>query len=250
MNHEARCDAAAGEIERMAAVVRGAALDTPVPTCGQWTLADLVEHTGEVHRWATRLVEVEAQARIPSSEMGLVMPQAGSDYADWLAAGAGPLVAAFRHGDPDAPMWAWGADQHVRFWPRRMLHETTVHRVDAELALGLAPSIDAGVAADGIDEFLDNLPRAASFAPEVAELRGHGESLRFHAVDEGVQWRVVLAPDGFTWDHGAGDALVAVTGAAADLLLLAYGRYRPDDSRFSVAGDEAVLAHWLAHSAI
>lgn len=250
MTHDAYCDAAGREIDRMASAVRAAALDTPVPTCGAWTLADLVEHTGEVHRWATRLVEVEAQARIPSGDMGLVLPHARDDYADWLAAGGRPLVAALRRGDPDTPMWAWGADQHLRFWARRMLHETTVHRADAELALGHSPSIDADIAVDGLDELLENLPRAAYFAPDVEKLRGDGESLRFRAVDADVQWRVVLWPDRFTWDHEGGDATVTVATTAADLLLLAYGRLSPDDTRFAVSGDQGVLTHWLDHSSL
>ena len=32
-------------------------------------------------------------------------------------------------------MWAWGPDKHARFWPRRLLHETAVHRGDAYLLM-------------------------------------------------------------------------------------------------------------------
>jgi hypothetical protein len=65
-------------------------------------------------------------------------------------------------------VWAWGPDQHARFWSRRMLYETVVHHSDAELALGREPVIDRAVAVAGVDEFLENLPSASVWAPRVA----------------------------------------------------------------------------------
>ena len=136
-----------------------------VPTCPDWSLADLVRHTGTVHRWATRMVRDLAPQRLDPRSLDLGLPDDEAGYADWLASGARELVTTFGAADPDAAMWAWGADQHVRFWPRRMVHETTVHRADAELASGVQPRIDPATAADGIDELLDNLPTAAYFRP-------------------------------------------------------------------------------------
>jgi hypothetical protein len=42
-----------------------------------------------------------------------------------------------------------------------MLHETTVHRADAELALGVEPVISPAVAVDGGSGLFANLPTAA-----------------------------------------------------------------------------------------
>jgi len=94
-------------------------------------------------------------------------------------------------------MWAWGADQRVRFWSRRQLHETLVHRIDVELALGLVPAASPAVAADAIDEFLVNLSGAAYFSSRVKDLRGDGERLSFQATDQGREWSVSLLPEGF-----------------------------------------------------
>ena len=256
-DHQSYTAAAASETRRMAEVIRGADLSVSVPSCPDWTLAALVEHVGSVHRWAAQHVRELAQERIPGSQVEVGLPDDPAGYADWLAAGATVLETSFGPADPDAPVWGWGSDHHVRFWPRRMLHETTVHRVDAELALGRTPEVDAGaavdgpVAVDGIDEFLDNLPHAASFAPGVKELRGTGEVLRFGAVDAGVDWFVRLDPGGFTWAHD-GDAApsAAVEAAAGDVLLLMYGRGAPDSDGVTVSGDRAVLDHWLGHAAI
>lgn len=80
-------------------------------------------------------------------------------------------------------MWAWGEDQHARFWARRMLFETLVHRVDAERAVGGESGIAPALAADGVDEFLVNLPYAGIFAPAVSKLNGSGETLAFQCTD-------------------------------------------------------------------
>ena len=248
--HERYCDAVSEEIARFAGAVRGADPSTPVPTCPDWTIAELVRHAGAVHRWAGQMVAARAQERLDRRRVVLDLPADEADLADWLAAGAGPLLGALRSADPEAPMWAWGADQHVRFWSRRMLHETTIHRADAEFAVRREPAIGIETAVDGVDELLDNLLRAAYFRPDVAKLRGQGQTLCFGCTDTDVDWAVTLGPDGYTWRRGNGEADVSVRGAAADLLLLAYGRRRPDDPRFERSGDEQVLRHWLAHSAL
>jgi uncharacterized protein (TIGR03083 family) len=247
--HEQYCDALEADITRMADAVRGSDLATRVPTCPDWSLADLAEHTGIIHRWAAEMVRQLSPERLDRERMDVPVP-APEARADWLAAGAEEVVAAFRAADPDAPMWAWGADQHARFWPRRMLHETTVHRADAELALGRDPVIDAAVAVDGIDELLENLPHAARFRPDVRELRGKGESLHFHCADADGEWTIRLEPEGFSFERDHAKGTVAVRGAAADLLLLLYGRREATDDRFDRFGDDALLSRWLEHSAL
>ncbi|MGQ0802466.1 MAG: maleylpyruvate isomerase family mycothiol-dependent enzyme [Actinomycetota bacterium] len=247
--HERYCHALDAEIARMADVVRGGDLSTRVPTCPDWSLADLVEHTGIVHRWAAEMVRQLSPERLDRERMDVPVPEV-SARPDWLADGATDVVAAFRGADPNASMWAWGADKHVRFWPRRMLHETTVHRADAELALGRDPVIAADVAVEGIDELLENLPHAARFRPQVRELRGDGESLHFHCTDADGEWTIRLAPDGFSYERDHAKGTVAVRGAAADLLLLLYGRRAPSDDRFDRFGDDALLSRWLEHSAL
>ena len=249
-DHLRYCEALEVEIERFAGVVRGVDPSLPVPTCPGWDVASLVKHAGSVHRWAGAMVRDLATSRLDQRSFDLALPHAKEGYADWLASGAAPLVATLRAASPDDPMWAWGADQHVRFWSRRMLLETVVHRADAELALGRAVDIDPPVAVDGIDELLENLPHAAYCAPGVARLKGAGESLHWHATDAGGEWTIVLEADGFTWSRGHKKASVAVRAPAADLLLMAYGRRSPKDDVFEVLGDRSVLEMWLANSAL
>ncbi|WP_405889345.1 maleylpyruvate isomerase family mycothiol-dependent enzyme [Streptomyces sp. NBC_00133] len=244
--------AVAAETARFVAVVDGADLAAPVPSCPGWTLADLVKHTGSVQRWFSVLLRGRIQEPPRSRDVDLRLPAHDDGWVDWLAAGAAEAADAFAATDPDASMWVWGADPHARFWARRMLFETLLHRVDAELALGLRPSIDPALAADGIDEFLVNLPFATSFAPKVANLRGADRTIRFRCTDGEGDWVVRLRPDGFGLDAdgaGAGTAADAtVDGTAADLLLLLYGRLQRDADVFERVGDEDLLAHWFANS--
>ncbi|WP_327417800.1 maleylpyruvate isomerase family mycothiol-dependent enzyme [Streptomyces sp. NBC_01233] len=252
MNPAQHGAAVAAETAGFVAAVRAADLSTPVPTCPGWTLEDLTRHVGSVHRWFTELLRRRIQQPPTSRAVDLRLPEHPDALPDWLAASAEEAAEVFAATDLDAPMWAWGVDQHARFWVRRMLFETLVHRVDAQLALGLPPHVDRALAVDGIDEFLTNLPFASSFAPLTAQLRAPDRTVRFSCTDGDGDWLVALRADGFALvaDRTAARAADAtVQGAAADLLLLLYGRldHRSDD--FHLLGDPDLLAHWFAHSA-
>jgi uncharacterized protein (TIGR03083 family) len=248
MTDMAFCDAVAAEIRRFEEAIAGADLKTSVPTCPPWDVAQLIKHLGLVHRWAECLVRKLAQEPLDFKQIELDLPPDESGYPAWFASGGQRLLATLRAADPDAAMWAWGADQHARFWMRRMAHETGMHRADAEAALGRGPSFEATIAVDGIDEFLENLPHAASFVPSVKELRGNGESIHFHCTDAEGEWLIELHPDGFHWQHGHGKGSAAVRGAASDVLLLIYGRKKHADGAFEVFGDAAVLDRWFANA--
>ncbi|WP_058043638.1 maleylpyruvate isomerase family mycothiol-dependent enzyme [Streptomyces roseifaciens] len=255
MNPAQHATAVAAETARFVATVKGADPATPVPSCPGWTLADLTRHTGSVHRWFSVLLSRRIQQPPTSREVELHLPEQPDGYPDWLTMGATEAAQVFAATDLDAPMWAWGLDQHARFWVRRMLFETLVHRADAELALGLSPHIDRVLAVDGIDEFLTNLPFASFFAPGTAELRGPDRTIRFGCTDgddEGDDWLIHLRPDGFglvTGDARSRTADATVRGTAADLLLLLYGRLDRNSDAFELLGDRDLIAHWFAHSA-
>ena len=254
-DHLEYCALAADEIERFAGLVDNADPAAPVPTCPDWTAQALIEHTGSVHRWAAHMVANRSPQRVSPKTIDLATPPTPEGLGGWVREGGAILIDACKNADPDDEMWAWGADQHVRFWPRRMLHETTVHRADAEIASGSQPQIDRATAADGIEELLDNLPSAGYFRPRVAELRGDGESIALRSTDSGESWLIRLLPDEFRWERQAPDAevdvaTVGVAAGTADLMLLLYARRPIDDDRFAVVGDDRVLTRWLECSAL
>src|SRR5262249_55605113 len=146
-------------------------------------------------------------------------------------------------------VWTWGPGRSAGWWSRRMLHETTVHRADAELALGRMPEIDAGTALDGVEEFLANLSSQRRAAAQLAELGANGETVHLHATDSDGEWMLTLRADGFDWERGHGKGTVAVQGTTRDLFLLTYGRLRSTDERFTIFGDREPLDRWLEKSA-
>ncbi|MFI6151263.1 maleylpyruvate isomerase family mycothiol-dependent enzyme [Kitasatospora sp. NPDC051170] len=249
MNQNDHVAAVQAETARLVTAVRSADPATPIPTCPDWTLADLLRHTGSVQRWFTALLLQRIQQPPTERRVDLKLPDRTEDYPAWLAESAAEADTAIASLDLDAPMWAWGIDQHARFWVRRMLFETLVHRVDAELALGLTADIAPALAADGVDEFLTNLPNAVFFAPRTAELRAEHRAIRFTRTDGDGDWLVRLRPDGFGLEAGEGAADATVSASAADLLLVLYGRLDRSAPGVTVAGDGELLDLWFANSA-
>ena len=241
------CDALAVEIERFSALLEGADPAAMVPSCPEWSVLDLAGHLGMVHQWADHLVRVRAAERIPRTDMEL---RAGPVDAQWLRRGGASLVTTLKSADPDDAMWAWGSNQHVRFWSRRQLHETFVHRIDLELTLGTVPEAEPVIASDAIDEFLCNLTDAGRLSPGVSEIRGEGEVLRFSARDTRASWVIQLLADGFRLGDVDEAPNVELSGLAGDLLLVLYRRQTIDESPVVVEGDQALVNFWLAHSAL
>ncbi|MDQ0945035.1 maleylpyruvate isomerase family mycothiol-dependent enzyme [Streptomyces sp. V1I1] len=246
--HELYCDAIEQLERRFVQTVRDVDPATPVPSCPGWTFADLVKHHGTTHRWMEHLVRTRAAERVWSRDVPLDLPENPAAYPQWLAGSAEVTLRTLRGIDPETPMWSHGADQRVRFFPRRLLFEAVIHLADAEIALGIEPRIAAGTAADGIEEFLENLPHYSWIADPLAALANG--SVRLTATDTGAAWTISFGGGGFAWTKGDGSATAGVKATAGDLLLLVYGRLRADDARFGISGDRAILDAWLAATAL
>jgi uncharacterized protein (TIGR03083 family) len=240
------CDAAEAEIERFIQVVAGADPDLPVPTCPGWSMADLVVHHGTTHRWIAHVVRTRAATRVWSRDVPVEVPFDPAGYPAWLREGAARLVRTLREAPPDTPVWTVGADQHARFWPRRVLFEAVVHRADAEIALGRQPRVDPALAIDGVDELLAILPCYDDIAARVADLGHDGASL--HLCAQGTGWTVTLTGGGFAWtrEPDGRSSTVTVEGDPTGVLLLAYGRLGAADPSLCVTGDASLLDGWLA----
>jgi uncharacterized protein (TIGR03083 family) len=253
--HARYCDLAEVELARFVATVRGADPTVPVPTCGRWLLADLIQHVGHIHRWAAGMVAELSRERHSRRKADLPLPSDPARYADWLADSHHLVLPVLRGADPDARMWAWGPDKRVRFWSRRVLHETAVHHGDAVLALGRSPEIPSEIAVDGVDELLENLPSTGGgITKRMKQSPYVGGRLRFSAPDAGQDWTVTLTDAGYEWQRTpkgrAAGIAATVRGSVADLYLMLWQRYRWDDgSRFAVTGDKELVQHWYETSA-
>lgn len=222
-----------------AAVERGDPGAT-VPTCPNWTLRDLVNHIGGIHRWATRVVSERSAGPIDETLEAIAggWPDQ-QDLAAWFRAGHLLLVDALRSAPEDLDCWAFlRAPSPLAFWARRQLHETTIHRVDAELTSGPISEVPTAHAADGIDELLTCfLPRRSSrLRPDAPR------TISVQPTDADVAWLVTAGPDGATTERVAGDGDVIVRGAASDLYRLLWNRRAVDG--LDVTGDASLLDLW------
>ncbi|MGH2830995.1 MAG: maleylpyruvate isomerase family mycothiol-dependent enzyme [Actinomycetota bacterium] len=241
-SHEAYCAALPAEVDRFAEAISAADPLARVPTCPEWTVARLADHLGSVHRWADEHVRRLSQERIPGAQIDVGTPPDPADLPAWLRAGAARLVKDLLDRDADAAVWAWGADKCVRFWSRRMIHESTIHRADAEFALAREPSIETAVAADGIDEFLENLPHA-TWAEGIVALRGEGERIALRSPDG--EWTIRLGTDGIEWSHDAEPADAVIEASAADLYLFVWGRRTAGAPELRCSGDDDLVKRWV-----
>ncbi|MFH9675008.1 maleylpyruvate isomerase family mycothiol-dependent enzyme [Streptomyces sp. NPDC017405] len=232
----------------LAAAAAAAGPDAQVPVCPEWQVRDLVRHVGLVHRWATALVAERADARRPFGD-----PPAldGDELVDWYRDGHRRLVDTLAAAPADLECWTFlpaPSPSPLAFWARRQAHETTVHRYDAELARGGAPSpIAPDFAVDGIDELLRGFharsrSRLRSDEPRV---------LRVRAVDTGTGtdavWTMRLtAEPAVTVRAAGGDAEAELSGPADQLYLALWNRM--DFPR--VSGDPSLVALWQERAGV
>jgi uncharacterized protein (TIGR03083 family) len=177
-------------------------------------------------------------------------PDTPEYLAAWLAAGVAPLVTEMSV-DPATEVWTFANEKTVGWWGRRQLHETVVHRADAELALDREPVVDTEIAIDGIDELICGLLPYTGAPAKLVESGHGGQSVHFHTTDGAGEWTVVLTDGGFTVTAAHQKSTAAVRGTATDLLLLLWNR-RPlsDTARYECFGDTALIDAWLAATVI
>lgn len=230
-------------------VIRSGDQSTPVPTCPEWTLEKLFRHVGRGDRWAAQIIIDRVDEYLdPRTVEGGKPPPDRDDAIFWLHAGAQRLIDAVEQAGMETPVWTFIGQRPASWWIRRRLHEATVHRADATLALGRDYTLDPELAADGITEWLERV--AAQAGSDGAPLPIEGDhTLHLHATDPGLgeagEW-TIRADDGrISWSHDHGKGSVALRGAATDLLLAVVRRVAVADTGIAVFGDTEVWQRWL-----
>ncbi|MGV9556092.1 maleylpyruvate isomerase family mycothiol-dependent enzyme [Streptomyces sp. NPDC003401] len=257
--HDRYCDEIAHQVGQLRSIVTsGTDLSATVPTCPDWSLEQLVRHTGGALRWTELLVRTRARENVRDEQVpARDGPSARADPAAldaWLAETGDAVVAALREAGPDAEVWGWTGEGDARFWARRMTHEITVHRADAALTAGLPYEVAPEIAADALDEWLyivewvqRNLPQRASGELRAARHRDRGIRLQATDVPAGLdaEWWVRLTEDGIEWRRGPGTASVTLRGPLTPVLLAFYRRLPLDTPELEVLGDRELLEFWL-----
>lgn len=217
--------------------------DAAVPSCPGWTVADLTEHLTVLLRWVRETVPRGVIDK-PAERITPEPRPAWPDALDGLRRELTGTIETLDALDPDFPAWTWPAQaKKAGFWQRRMAHEISVHRWDAETAAGRATPIETKLAADGVNEVLDTwLPAGRRKGP--TDLHG---VVHLVATDASYEWFVRLRGAGLalldtgtildTHDH---HARAETRGMASDLLLALMGRAKLD--KLATTGDPRLIS--------
>ena len=218
--------------------------DAPVPACPGWSVAQLVVHTGRVHRMASAVVARGLSER-PGSEVIGKPPTDPAALTAWFEDGVEGLIDALAACRPTDPAWNFtGSNQVMNFWVRRQAHETSIHRCDAQSALGSATPIATDLALDGVDELFDLLATQLARAKPTAATGG---SVHLHATNGDGEWTVEITEGHVQVEKGHSKGDAAVRGTASELNLLVWGRRNPlTDPGFEMFGDPAVVERYVA----
>ncbi len=215
----------------------GTDLSAAVPAAPGWDTTELLRHVGLIHARTSVILRTGALER-PTRSNGMLPEPPSEGVLDWYRATLAGLLTDLRGiDDLERPVYSF-APEHRRagFWPRRMAQETTVHRVDAEQAVGrpVAPIVPA-VGVDGIDELL------SVFVPALGAGRspGDGRTVHLHATDAEGEWLIRFDPVGVTVESGHAKGDAAVRGPAGALLLWLWGRLPIE--RVEVFGDRSAV---------
>jgi uncharacterized protein (TIGR03083 family) len=209
-------------------------LDAEVPTCEGWDVRELVRHVSRIYLRvaalvASRTTEVPDQRpELPDGEPTEVM----RDALD-------RLVGALCDVKPESPAWNWsGTSQTAHFWARRMAHESSIHRFDAESAHDVRMPLDPELAGDELDELLDVL------GPRIYErdnVSGPTGTVALRSSDNG-EWYLELGSDGLRRIEVVKEPDVTASGTTSALVLACYSRV-PWTS-LEVTGHAALLERW------
>ncbi|MGW4242846.1 maleylpyruvate isomerase family mycothiol-dependent enzyme [Nocardia sp. NPDC004722] len=203
-------------------------LAAPVPSCGDWTFYDLVDHVRQGNLWV-----VTAVAEGRGDYQGEPAPKDAVALRDWYDQSAKAILESLSV-DPATPAWTFTSlmPRTVGFWQRRRAHETLMHLWDGQHALGVAEGFEPQLAADGITEVFEMfaprmIQRGLAKAPEAA--------VSVHTTDTGD-----------SWTYGQDAPVAEISGTASDLLLALWGRKSLDDAALNWQGNWAAGARVLA----
>lgn len=211
-----------------------------VPGCPDLTLEQTLRHVGSVHRvarlWVRDGHRPEQWQRVPSD----------GDLVGFVRTGLRELRTELGLHDPTeaCDTW-WPADRTYGFWRRRMVHETTVHRVDVQAAAGGPVNpVDPDVALDGIDELLflwfgHRLGQLGMSSPQRGVVALSAAERRWLAISEAGRSIVRRVSDA---EAQSADAMVS--GDPMEVYLWSWGRL-PDQS-VRISGDHEAVAYLWA----
>jgi uncharacterized protein (TIGR03083 family) len=224
-------------------------LGTPVPTCPGWSLLQLMRHVGRGDRWAAHIINTGADGDLDPRTVPDGRPPDNVEGARaWLSASPRTVIEAVATVGPNAIAGTFLGPRPAAWWIRRRLHEATVHRADAILAIGERYDLSPELAVDGIEEWLDRLTTELAAAGEAA--LADTETISLSATDIGLTWTIVGLPHGIRWSHRlpAFRPQVSVAGPATSIFLALVRRSAAGAADVILEGDPGTWAQWLSRT--
>lgn len=208
--------------------------DAVVSTCPGWDIRQLTGHVARAYARALASLKVEPGAIRPE------VPEAPTDFdaaLSWWEELRAELRTELSTMDPDREVWWFATSGTPAGWARRVAHETAIHRLDAELAMGGAGDLvfDPELAADGIDEMLTRLLPLGDWTA-----REHAGTVLYHAADAGRAWLVTYRPGEPPTAGPPSDAGLETDATVAGTADALYRRVWGRPSSALVTGDAAV----------
>jgi Mycothiol maleylpyruvate isomerase N-terminal domain/MDMPI C-terminal domain len=196
-----------------------AELTAQVPSCPGWTFTHLTLHVGRFLQSATAYLTSGSTVPLrPMEPPSTVDPLA---YLDEQLANAARVLPTVPH---NRPVWTFSpaAPDLAWVWLRRIAHELTLRRWDAQAALVALVPTDRDEAADGVDEVLGTILAARTTGDVPSRTTGTA----LVRCDDGPEvWLVRFTPGEVptvTKDDAAADA--RLTGSASSLFYQLWGR--------------------------
>lgn len=207
------------EAARVLSVADAGDADAPVPSCPEWTLDDVPSHLGRVYAMVATVLEGDPDS--PPDRERIPRRPEGQPPGEWMRERFEILLPLLAEVPADGRCWnfAEGPGSPVGFWWRRQMHETLIHRVDAELAAGMSITApDPEIAADGIGDYLlltgiHRIEGADGAFPEGVT------TVHLHATDAGpgAEWTIDTANNRYATTHLKADSALRGPAWALDL---------------------------------
>jgi len=236
------------QTKMFARVATSVASDTPIPTCPGWTVQHLIRHVGRANRWAAQIISTHSDVSLdPRTVPNGRPPDEPEGVRRWLVESPEVLIAAVGDVDPAVTVASFDGPRPASWWIRRLLHETTVHRADAVLALSEPYVLDPDLAADGVDEWLG---RWVDQPRHVVPPLDDGEVINFEATDIDARWTMRRGRTGLhlSREPGVAPLGVQVSGTATALLLTLLRRREAGDAGCRIQGDRGLWTTFLGRT--
>ncbi|MBP2475812.1 hypothetical protein JOF53_004684 [Crossiella equi] len=223
------------------AAVAGADPGLPVPSCPGWRVRELVLHTARF----LQVVGGQLRAGGTSPARPLPMPEAPDPLA-WFDEELDACLRLLAACPANRPLWTFSpaAPSLAWFWHRRVAHELSLRRWDAQATRRTLVPTDRALAVDGVDEVLGTLLAARHTAESGPEAAG---PVLVSCTDGPERWLVWLqpgeAPEVVRDPAETPSARAATSGTAAALY---HGLWRRGPLP-GAEGDEVLLAGVCTH---